>query len=85
MWADATTHLGKGAMLVIKVRRVGEASLLDQPHGRRDVVIRGAGDRARRWIRTMNAARCLYHRSFGTEINDHIAEVADPFDRWTQV
>ena len=70
---------------MIKVRRIGETSLFDQPHGGRDVVIRGAGDRAWRRVRTMDAARRLYHRPFGTEINDHIAEVADPFDRWTQI
>jgi hypothetical protein len=76
MRTDPAADFRQGTGLVIQVRGVGEASLLDQPHGGGDVVVRGAGQHAGRGIRAMDAARRLHHGAFGIELDDHIVEIA---------
>ncbi len=83
--ADASANFGQGTGLVIQVGGIREASLLDQPHGRGDVVVRGAGHHAGRRVRAMDAARSLHHGALGVEFDDDVIEVTGAFLRRTQV
>ena len=85
MRADASAHLGQGTGLVVEVGGLGETSLLDEPHGRGNVVMRGAGRHARSGIGAVDTARRLDHGPLRVELNHHILEIAGAFFGWTEV
>ena len=83
--ADASANFGQGTGLVVQVGGVAETRLFDQPHGRGDVVVRGAGQHAGRGVRAMDTARGFHHGALGVELDDDILEVAGALLGRTQI
>jgi hypothetical protein len=81
MGTDTGADLRQGGGLAVELGGFNIASLLDEPDGRGDIVVTGAGEHARSGIGTVDAAGGLQHGTVRIKRDDHVAKIANAFRR----
>jgi hypothetical protein len=80
--AHPAADLGQRAGLAVEVGGFKELAVLDQPHGRRDVVVGGTGLHAWGRIRALHTASGFQHGLFYGEGDGDVIKIANALNGW---